>query len=97
MSVFFFFYILRYPFNWKTPFGYIICALIQTITQFVAGGIFVAILIMVVGFCSLVKAFILDIEENLIQLNEGVVECKQQVKMMKKLFDVIEFHSESMW
>lgn len=52
---------------------------------------------MVVGFCSLVKAFILDIEENLIQLNEGVVECKQQVKMMEKLFDVIEFHSESMW
>lgn len=64
-----------------------------------------AILILVVGFCSLVKAFILDIEENLIQLNEGVataVECKhfpitQQIKMKKKLFDIIEFHSESMW
>lgn len=58
-----------------------------------------AILILVVGFCSLVKAFILDIEENLIQLNEGVataVEC-EQIKMKKKLFDIIEFHSESMW
>ncbi|XP_055296830.1 odorant receptor 22c-like [Sitodiplosis mosellana] len=98
-------YPAKYPFNWKTPFGYMVCAFIQTITVHAAGQIFVSVLILVVGFCIFVRAFISDIQDNLLQLNEDFETeidrlnlcTKERVELKEKLIGIIEFHSESIW
>ena len=77
--------------------------LIQAATIFACGEIFVSVLILVVGFCIFVTAFVADIEESLRQLNSDVIAAhgnkkitkREKVKMKKKLFDIIKFHSES--
>lgn len=61
------------------------------------------ILILIVGFCVFVTAFVSDIEESLRQLNSDVIAAhemknltkREQLKMKEKLFDIIAFHSES--
>ena len=62
-----------------------------------------SVLILFVGFCIFVTAFVSDIEESLRPFNSDFTAVRgiknlnkrKQLKMKGKLFDIIEFHSES--
>lgn len=55
--------------------------------------IFVSVLNLTIGFCTITDAFALDLEENLNQLQEDLLSAEIRIK--KKFIDFIRFHSEA--
>lgn len=86
--------ISRYPFDWKTPGGYMFCLCIQTGGVLIFIKILLCTLILSIGFCMIMIEFVSDIEANLRHLNRKIVS-KKKIDVKNKLFDIIEFHSEA--
>lgn len=88
------------PFNWKTPFGYLMCTCLETVSMFSSAVLFVTILTLTIGFCILADAFVSDLEENLRELQEDLLitekmRTKNEIAIKKKVIDFIQFHSEA--
>lgn len=60
---------LRLPFNWKTPFGYLIALLFETVAMFGVNLGSVPIGCFLLGTCWLVMAFVDDIINDISILN----------------------------
>lgn len=91
----------RYPFDWQTPFGYLICISIQTSLIFITAEIYVCIVFLTFGFCSFIIALITELEKKLNELNENLTQfkgkklfAKEKVVLRKKLAQIIKFHME---
>lgn len=94
--------IWRYPFDWRTPNGYVLCMFIQSVEASVIVLCIAATLPLIVGVCMFAGDFVLDIEHNLHELNEQFVGAKGRpmsfqeiVRTKEKLIDNIQFHSDA--
>lgn len=85
---------LRFPFNWRTPFGYFIAYSIQCATAFTALCCFIPLLCFLFGSCYLFITFVEDITIDLCHFN-ATVSTKYSEKMLTKNFcNIIQLHSD---
>lgn len=96
------FFSSRYPFDWKTPIGYAVCIFIQLSKIHLIVEVYTSGMVVTIGYCLFVYAFVSDIEEKLLQLNENVVgldgkklTARDQTMLMTKFSEIIEFHTEA--
>lgn len=72
-------YILRYPFDWQTPTGFLVCAATQAATVFARGQLIICTLSLVAGFSMFVSDFVSDMEEVLRDLNNDLTARKMEL------------------
>lgn len=59
----------RLPFDWKTPHGYLIALILESIVSFTAGSIVVPPVCFVIGACLLITTFVNNIAAEVPHLN----------------------------
>ena len=62
----------RYPFDWHTPAGFLLCAGSQASTVFARGQIIICSLSLVAGFSLFMSEFVSDLEQILRNINEDL-------------------------
>lgn len=90
----------RYPFEWKTPLGYLGCMIIQIPTVFIAAEVFYVASSSLCALCYVVTAFTEDLKRCLRQLNVNLVKSvgkrlnlSERKKLLVIVIDFIEFQS----
>lgn len=91
----------RVPWNWKTPWGYFACVCTHYIL--VHGGILSIFCIMplIVGFCTIFKAFTTDIIQTLAIIDASILDTRnnftinKRLNIYKELTRTATFHSEA--
>lgn len=88
------------PFNWRTPVGFLACFLIETIIWFTGTQIYIAIVILTIGFCTFAVGFGVDLEKTVNQLQQDInalqhdkLSIGKTVEIKVKLSQFIRFHS----
>lgn len=88
----------RFPFEWKTPIGYLSYIIIQGINLFATANFLSCTLFLVFGMCSFAIDFVSDIERNFNQisksLNTNGLTKSEQRAVEKKLIETCRFHIE---
>lgn len=93
----------RYPFEWRTPIGYIGCVLIQIPTLFVDAEFYVSTLNLIIGCCAFISSLVSDLKEEIRQFNVRLIELKSKKKsserevaeLKKELNKIIQFYVDS--
>lgn len=95
-------YVFRYPFDWKTPWGYSFCIITQYLSLNATFGLFLANAILTFGNCLYLSDFISDIEDHSKQMNNDYIRMihtrktiKAEMELRNKLYNIIKFHSKS--
>lgn len=85
---------LRIPFDWKTPFGYLIVAICETIGAFYTTIFCACNLGFAIAFCWIILAFARDIYFKLIALNKyhKNIADRNDSKLIKNLIQLIQMH-----
>lgn len=81
-----------YPFEWRTPFGYVVAFIEQTVCCTCITVSVHCVLCLLIGFCRITTSFIADIESELQAINEGQIIGNEKV-LKQKLHNIIQFHS----
>lgn len=82
----------RLPFNWKTPFGYMIVACMKLAASFSATFIATVFICLLIGLCWSMKCHIKAITHNISMLNVGkestknAKECKKRIGIIARGF-----------
>lgn len=91
-----------FPFDWKTPAGYLASIAIQSVNVFLSTEMFFITLIITIGLCLLVTDFVLDLEQDIYRLNADLIGRKdkifsaaERIEIKKKLIGIVQFHSEA--
>lgn len=94
--------IFRYPFDWRTPYGFLACAFIQSISSIASVQASTCELILACGICLFIGTFVSDIKQRVHELNTGLKNVKngqltglERMEKTKLLKDIIRFHSEA--
>lgn len=99
LRVFFFFQFSRYPFDWHTPIGFLVCAGSQASTVFARGQIIICSLSLVAGFSLFMSEFVSDLEEILRDINKELSAAKNQRSsehtIRNKFYGFIQFDSQT--
>lgn len=94
------------PYNWRSPIGYLISVILQVTSTYICSVLFVAVLLLYIGFCSFSIAFATDIRRSLSEFNddimfhenrwEGMVPpARQLIELKKKFYKITQFHADS--
>lgn len=84
----------RFPFNWKTPFGYLIAELSETASYLSIVLCRIPILCFFWGSCGLFCLFIRDITSDLELLNVGGASDQSRKKRQERFGKIIQLHSD---
>lgn len=84
-------FIIRVPFDWKTPFGYLIVSIIQFLIMFCVGSVCACYVIYLVGTCLVLKSFADHTREDISALNY----TQDPIELMQKFSKSIYFHGSS--
>lgn len=91
----------RYPFDWKTPSGYLGCISIQISATFTLSALFTYTILLTIAFCMVTISFVQEIEGNLRNLNRKLITTEneklsvaKQIKIKRKFFEIIRFYLE---
>lgn len=103
---FFHFHASSYPYNWRTPSGYLVTLFIVTIKFYYMGTIYLCILCIMAGIGEFLIAFARDFEHNVTMISDEIVQCSKlsdqwpiksnndkRIKPMLK--QLIQFHCDS--
>lgn len=89
----------RFPFDWKSPTGYLAAILIQWPQTLVTIVQATTILILIFGLCAFSLNFTLDLEQSLREFNEIATaqhHSNEQRMELKQKFNVIaQFHADA--
>lgn len=84
---------LRVPFNWKSPFGYLIALSLEAISAFYTTTFCVSGLGFFIAFCWILLAFAKDIRFKLITLNKYCRDAdRNDLKFVRRLYQLIRMH-----
>lgn len=89
MNIFFF----SFPFDTKTPMGFLAGALYELAVGQLASELFYAIVGLTGGFCFYTMQFVADLNELLQDLNKDL-EIGETAEIQRKFFEIVRFHSE---
>lgn len=84
----------RLPFNWRTPFGYLIAFSIQYVTVHNMAQIFACYVNFFFGLYQMLMSLVEDIKSELTILCEPADTNNHPIDVKQKLSEFIEFHSE---
>lgn len=87
-----FFNSIRFPFNWRTPLGYLIAFSGQSLGLFYIVQFYCAILCYFYEFCLFSTAFAEDIRREFIALTEAKKKSKE---FQEKMTEIIDLHSQA--
>lgn len=88
----------RFPFDWRTPIGYMFATSIQILFFFCVLEVFVTFLIVYVSVCQFAIAFVEDLEESFRKFENSVRNCGGQFSDSKQkalylnLCRIVHFH-----
>lgn len=95
---------LRYPFNWKTPIGYMMIVFYQSVVTYLTASILFYSMLMTVAHCMFIVSFCTDVKNDIRMLNEFIkIESDKKKKfsaaainkIKKMLKDIILFHVDT--
>ena len=94
---------ISYPFDWNHPSGYIVCIIIQILSQLALDQIHCITLLRTIEFCLFITDFVYDVREKLRQLNTFIRTIKHKNNMTNKehmnfeakLTQIIQFYSDA--
>lgn len=92
-----------FPFDWRTPFGYIGCNIIQISTAYMCEKVYALGVNLTFGFSVFLTNFVTDIEEKLRQFNvklnkwkmKNCLNMRQRGELKNDLIDIIQFYSDT--
>lgn len=98
-----FIFSISYPFNWRTPPGYVASFSIQAAQMYAGVEIYIPVIMLTIGVSMQTANFAADIKEKLRQFNRILIlsvngdefSATDQVILRKKLNEIIEFYSEA--
>lgn len=91
---------VSFPFDWRTPRGYVLLQCVQVITGLAIIEIFLYRINLILGFYLYLIAFKSDMKERFRQFDNDC-GCKKNGKSVfngmisKKINDILRFHAES--
>lgn len=89
-----FLFFCRFPFDWRTPFGYIVainCQFIGTVYVSTTTAILVTFF---VSICWVLDTFIEDITIDLQNFNDCRTSCSNDRRVMKRICDIVKLYAE---
>lgn len=101
---FVFFFLFSFPFEWKSPIGYVVAVIIQSIGLYTMTLFNYSAIFFVISHCVFIIVFCSDRDQDLHMLNESIktvikkkkklsTNCRIEVK--KKLCKFIRFQCET--
>lgn len=88
----------RFPFDWKTPFGYLVGVSIQGVSMWSVVFCVHNALCLLVGLCWIMIAFIIDIETEFKTLNKKYRHKNGQFikykEFRQQFYQIVQFHSD---
>lgn len=86
--------ILRLPFSWKTPGGYLFALIFESISAFYTCLFLSSLLCFMIGSSLLLMDFVGDITNNLSHLiDTQTLERGNHAKITVNFYDTVQFHS----
>lgn len=87
----------RWPFDWKTPFGYLMSWLIEFTGTIIVGMIAIPCFNMIVGSCWLLIVIAKDITNDVTLFNNIVKKLEKCVRAetTESFFDIIQNYSDT--
>lgn len=94
------FLVMRFPFDWKTPLGYLAVISTQSAQTLITGMQFISVLMLISGFCSFSSDFVSDIEQavrefNRIAMQQTSLTIKEEIELKQRLNGIAQFHAEA--
>lgn len=86
--------LFRLPFDWKTPFGYLIALLAEFATVHSSSFLFSPVASFFIGSAWLLICFIQDITSDLADLNVITTSIQSLTEMKKRLCYIVGFYSD---
>lgn len=83
----------RYPFDWRSPIGYLIAFATQFIVVLHLSHFGALCVRMIIGVYLLTSVFHTDLEKNLKFFNKNAKQKVNQPTVFKKFADLIDFHA----
>lgn len=94
--VFWFFYFIRYPFDWRNPPGFIIANLSQDVGAISFGCLFTQFYNLFFGSCYIFTAMFADITEDAIKFNVAAQTSKgNRSELMERFCGLIQLYSDA--
>lgn len=84
----------RLPFNWKTPFGYLIALMMQAVASYFTLLSTASTLCLLVGLCLLFIAFVEDLANDLNALSITEIPNKKHEKLMEDFHNSMQHYSQ---
>lgn len=91
-EIFIFFIFVRLPFEWRTPFGYLIAYFIQFPCAYFQMLVAACSLNILIGSCRILMSFVKDIENDLYSFNKNTETKLNRAELKVQLNEFIEFH-----
>lgn len=88
-------YFTAWPFNWRTPIGYLVVLAIELLCDLCARAWFVPTVCFFIGLCWLSVAFAKDITIDLNFLNIGGKSNRSQVKLIKRFCGIVQLYADA--
>lgn len=85
--------VTRYPFDWRTPFGYLAAVFIQYIIAVYGFAFFGAMLSFGLGTYLFTITLIDDAKGVLRNVDDSAKFKRNQTRMLKQFYEFIHFHS----
>lgn len=84
-----------FPINWRTPFGYLYNFIAASLALVFGTYSFISILILLIGSCCILKAFAIDITDDLNALYGDNEALKNERKLKEKLCSVLQHFADA--
>lgn len=84
----------RYPFDWKNPFGFLICAALQYRMILHTLRLVASVLSLALGTFLFAISSVKDLKCELVSINEMAKRKKTRLGVARKLYNFLEIHSD---
>lgn len=85
----------RFPFNWKTPLGYLIAFLIEYVAMCAEVCTFIPLLSFFIGTCWVVAAFAKDLTDQLTHLNYHGQTNQSHAELKGNFNKILQLYSDA--
>lgn len=90
-----FFNFSRLPFNWKTPFGYLLAWVAQAVAAYSTVNHLNLVISLLIGSCYFVIGTLKDIENDFAQFNGVKASTKNRRQKNAHFCEIVEFHTDA--
>lgn len=85
----------RLPFDWKTPHGYALAFLYESITDYIVSLTYIPLITVLIGSCWFFIAFVKDITNDLFILDKNEIAKRNDVELTQSFCKIVKFYSDA--